>query len=184
MIVCFGGAFNPPTKAHLAIYYAVKKEIAFKTFIFMPVSDHYPKPLVASHHRIKMLEAMTEGLDDVIVDPYETTLKSFKGTYHTLDHLSSKYQDKVVFVCGMDQAITMDSWIESKKLKRRFDFIILTRQGFDVRKLNETISPLKMIPLNQEISSSQFRKTKNPALLEKKVYAYIKTHHLYEEKYV
>lgn len=184
MIICFGGAFNPPTKAHLEIYHAVKKTIPFNRFIYMPASDHYEKPLVKAKHRIEMLKKMTNDLEDVIVDPYETKLKSFKGTYHTLNHLKETFNEKIVYLCGVDQALTLDSWINSKALKETFDFIILTRPGYDLSCLKKIITPYQIIELNESVSSSAFRTTHEKDLLVDSVYDYIKKHHLYEGPHV
>lgn len=184
MIVCFGGAFNPPTSAHLNIYKTVKKEVAFTRFIYMPVSDFYHKPLVSSHHRYAMLKSMTNGYDDILVDDYELNLQTFKGTYHTLTHLKSKYQDEVAFVCGMDQALTINQWINADALKKMFKFIIITRKGYDSSRIKGLFKKMQIIEYDFPISSTQFRKTNDFTLLEPSVSDYIKTHHLYEDAYV
>jgi nicotinate-nucleotide adenylyltransferase len=184
MIICFGGAFNPPTKAHLEIYHAVKKAVIFNRFIYMPASDHYSKPLVSASHRIEMLKLMTKDLEDVMVDSYETDLEMFKGTYHTLNHLKASFDEKVVYLCGVDQVLTLDSWIMSKALKEEFDFIILTRPGYDLLKVKKIMTPYQIIEMNASISSSAFRETQEKELLVNAVYDYIKKHHLYEEPHV
>lgn len=184
MIVCFGGAFNPPTSAHLNIYKAVKKAVSFTRFIYMPVSDFYHKPLASSHHRFAMLQAMTKDYNDILVDDYELTLKTFKGTYHTLTYLKSKYQEEVAFVCGMDQALTINQWIQADALKNTFKFIIITRKGYDPILIKGLFKKMQIIEYDFPISSTQFRKTNDFTLLEPSVSDYIKTHHLYEDAYV
>lgn len=184
MIVCFGGAFNPPTKAHLEIYKAVKQTLHFNQFIYMPVSDHYPKPMVSSHHRYAMLNAMTKNYPDIYVDDYELHQSAFKGTYHTLRYLKDKTQDEVCMVCGMDQALTLDTWIESNALKEEFDWIVIRRKGYETLTVNQAFKHVTFIDLDIPISSSQFRKSLDFTLLDPAVAAYIKTHQLYEDENV
>ncbi|MBN2504088.1 MAG: nicotinate (nicotinamide) nucleotide adenylyltransferase, partial [Bacilli bacterium] len=68
MIVIFGGAFNPPTLAHLEIYHHVQKNLAPERFIFLPVSSLYTKRSLASNqHRFQMLKIMTSGIANIDV---------------------------------------------------------------------------------------------------------------------
>ena len=68
MKVIFGGAFNPVTNAHIAVYQYVIKKVKSEEFIFLPVSSAYTKSMLASnYHRLNMLELALEDFKNVRV---------------------------------------------------------------------------------------------------------------------
>jgi nicotinate-nucleotide adenylyltransferase len=188
VMVVFGGAFNPPTLAHYQIYQAAKKVLYFDRFIYLPVSQKYPKQaLVADHHRFEMLKLMTEGDDDIIIEPYEFDRPAFEGTVHTLHALKEKYRATIVFALGTDQMKTMATWIEAKTLLEEFQFLVFERQESlqDVFKKTPFLKPyqpkFKGVQIDLPIASQVYRDTKDDTFLDPRVSAYIHTHHLYEE---
>lgn len=187
VIAVCGGAFNPPTMAHYALYEATKSVVTFDHFIYVPMSDDYPKEgLVKGHHRVNMLKAMTETHPDIIIEDIE--LKSpFKGTYQTLKSLQETYQSTILLVLGTDQAKTLKHWIEPEKLLSTFLFIVIERQEKwrDILTqdtfLKAHASRFIDVPLNLNIASSDYRQERNKAILHPRVEAYIKKHQLYED---
>ena len=68
MIIIYGGAFNPPTKAH----YLIAKELIEKfkpdTFYFLPVGEKYNKPGMASFkNRFNMAESLIAEFKFIIL---------------------------------------------------------------------------------------------------------------------
>jgi len=187
VIAVCGGAFNPPTMAHYALYEATKSVVYFDRFIYVPVNHTYPKDgLVANIHRQNMLKAMTAHQPDIIVEDIELE-KPFEGTYFTLKALEKKYQSSVLFVLGTDQAKTLKDWIEAEKLIDSFQFIVIERQEKwnDIMAqdafLNAHSHRFITVPLDLNIASSDYREQKIDALIHPSVKAYIEKNHLYEE---
>jgi len=184
MIFCLGGAFNPPTLAHKAIYEAVKKRPDFDRFIFLPVGDQYAKDMVHAHHRIAMLTAMTKHDEAVIIDPLETNDATYQGARESLRRLESAYQAPVVFVLGTDQAITLPTWKQADSLLSEFQFLIIQRPGtdadrFDALKASAPGAIYDILHLDLPISSTAYRTTKDVRLLDSNVATYIAHHDLY-----
>ena len=186
MIIIYGGAFNPPTKAH----YLIAKELINKfnpdTFYFLPVGEKYNKPGMESFNkRFEMTKLLADKLSRCEVSTKENE-PTFRGTYYMLKEFSLIDSD-LYFVMGADNFDYLDNWIMAEKLIAEFKFIILTREGFDVSKLIEGKyfnhkDNFYVVNVELPISSTNFRESKNKDLLIDEVYQYIKSNHIYEVK--
>lgn len=187
VIAVCGGAFNPPTMAHYALYEATKSVVYFDYFIYVPMNDEYPKKgLVKGQHRLNMLKAMTKNQLDIIVDDIELN-SPFKGTYYTLKALEEEHQAKVVFVLGTDQAKTLKHWIEAEKLLSTYLFVVIERQEKwrDIIAQDDFLKAyadrFMVVPLNLDMASTDYRQQKNEHLIHEDVKSYIQNHQLYED---
>ena len=184
MIIIYGGAFNPPTKAHYLIAKTLIDKFNPDTFYFLPVGEKYNKVGMASYEdRYNMISLVANSLPNAIVSRKENEEK-FRGTYYMLKEFSEIDND-LYFVMGADNFDYLDNWIMADKLIEEFKFIILKRQGYDVDKLiNQKYSEHKnnfiIIDIDLPISSTIFRNFKNKDILLDSVYEYIKNNHLYE----
>jgi nicotinate-nucleotide adenylyltransferase len=189
VIVIYGGAFNPPTKAHLEIYHHVKQHLDCRLFVFLPVSSHYTKRSLASnHHRYQMLSLLTQGLDDVKVSTMEFEDSDYRGTYQSLQRFQEKYpNEEIAFLIGADNLPKLHKWINAKSLLAEFKFIVVNRNQTDIAGtiakdpfLTDFSRQFIVLPeFNLSISSSEFREQLTPELTTKEVYEYIELHTLY-----
>ena len=184
MLVVYGGAFNPPTLAHFNIAKSLIDYFEPDLFYFLPVGDKYKKEdLVLFSHRFNMVEFLSNKLNAFVsnIENKEEVL----GTYYTLSELSNVDKD-IYFVIGADNLAKLSKWKNSEKLINEFKFIVLTREGYDVDLiLNEQFFDFKNnfieFDINIDISSSDYRKTKNSSILLDEVYQYIVENNLYLE---
>ncbi len=190
--IAFGGSFNPPTIAHLAIIKEILKHNP-KRLILIPNGDKYhpffeTKKLASFSDRIAMCQLMVEELNDVRIEISEIENKaSFEGTVNTLCKLNHP-----VFVMGSDCLETISNWIEYKTLVKENRFIVFTRHlnEDNIRRtilndeyLKNYIDHFSTMALNlPNVSSSMFRNTKNMQMVSRKVLDYINKHGLYEVK--
>ncbi len=188
MIIVFGGAFNPPTRAHLEAYYAVKKRCAVTQFIFLPVSSAYTKGELASqYHRLNMLKLLTDGLDDCTISDLEMTDDHFLGTYQSLVRLSDQHQGQTAFVIGADNLTHIKHWRFATSLLSEFKIIVLNRNQNDLEKIiladdflaQYQASFILIDNFHLPLSSTHFRTSFDASLLTDAVYQYILTHRLY-----
>jgi len=188
MVIVFGGAFNPPTIAHKEIYYHIKKSIAFKHFVYLPVSNLYTKSsLIANHHRINMLNLMIEDMELASVSDLEMTDSDFLGTYHSLLRIQEQYNDEVAFVIGADNLKNIHNWKNAISLLTEFKFIVINRDKINIQEfiakdkhLSKYIDNFIILPdFNMNISSTVFRETFEPGYVPEKVFEYIMLHGLY-----
>ena len=184
MIIIYGGAFNPPTKAHYLIAKKLIDEFKPDNFYFLPVGEKYDKKGMASFkERFQMTKILADLLPNAVVSDKENEEK-FRGTYYMLKDFSLVDKD-IYFVMGADNFDYLDEWIMADKLIEEFKFIILTREGYDVYNLiNEKYYKNKdnftVIEIDYPISSTYFRNTKDNELLLDEVYRYILENKLYE----
>lgn len=185
MILVFGGAFNPPTKAHKTIYETLMSRYQPSLFIFLPVGSSYPKPeLIDFKHRKAMLEIMTDHNESVLVSDIEQ-YPPFKGSVSALDHFKQLYKEPVKFVLGLDNLLDLPNWIEYERLLKENQFIAIDRNGSAHEKIVKHY-PLyqdhfDVVSLNIHTASSLFRKDpiQYKDMIEPKVLDYINKHHLY-----
>lgn len=189
VIVIFGGAFNPPTKAHLEIYHHVKKFLKCDKLVFLPVSSLYTKRSLASnHHRYQMLTLLVAELDNVEVSTLEFDDSDYQGTYQSMLRFQEKYPTgELAFLIGADNLLKLHKWINARSLLSEFRFVVVNRNNNDllqmIRKdefLSEFETQFIILPkFDYDMSSTKFRETFDELLVTKTVYDYIKAHELY-----
>lgn len=185
MILVYGGAFNPPTKAHKIIFETLLGMYQPSLFIFLPVGKSYPKGgLIEFYHRKAMLELMSLNHPKVIISDFEQT-PGFKGTVSALDYFKNIYQEPVKFILGLDNLLDLPNWIEYPRLIKENQFIAVDRHGsaFDAIKSHYEAyqDHFEVVNLDLKVSSSQFRLNplKHRDMIETSVLNYIVKHHLY-----
>ena len=181
--ILFGGAFNPPTLAHYNILRELSKRFNCEITL-LPTNDHYSKgvKLVSFEDRYKMTCLMANKLSNCCVSDYESKQKEYRGTYYTLKDFPGYY-----FLIGYDQMASIDKWINYEKLIEENRFIVCPRSGYSLDNIlkNETVKKylshftiLNDFPIF-DMSSTEFRNTLNPSLVDEDMYKYIVEHKLY-----
>ena len=137
MIVVYGGAFNPPTKAHYEIATTICQRLQPKAFVFLPVGDQYEKAdLAPAKHRIAMLQLLANKLPNTTVSTLEVTSQRVLTTYESLSIMKRNQPNETfAFVIGADNLVQLPLWSQSEDLLRDFKLIVLKRDGQDVAAL-------------------------------------------------
>ena len=184
MIIIYGGAFNPPTKAHYLIAKMLIEKFNPDTFYFLPVGEKYNKEgMVSYKDRFNMISLVSMMLPNSNVSNKENEPK-FRGTYYMLKEFR-EIDSELYFVMGADNFDYLDTWIMASNLIKEFKFIVLSREGYDIENLiNEKYYEHKenfiVIDIDLPISSTDFRTHKNKEILLDCVYDYIIENNLYE----
>ena len=191
MHIVYGGAFNPPTRAHLEVYHFLKKNLPLKRFTYLPVSNAYTKSeLVSNYHRLNMLKLMTKDYPDIAISDLEIQDHDFLGTYQSLIRLSDDDYQETAFVIGADNLADLKNWKMAESLMSEFRIIILNRENIAIDSLIENDAVLQKHRHNfilfsrflSPVSSTEFRKTLDPSMVTDDVYEYIKKHGLYKRR--
>ena len=133
----FGGAFNPPTKAHIELAeYACEKTGATKV-IFMPSKmsyiEHDQAKNFAFHdtERLAMLESICRAHPKLMVSDYELKEESQPRTYQTLCYLKEKgYACKLLF--GSDKLAELKTgWKHVEEIAKEFGIVCMARYDDD-----------------------------------------------------
>lgn len=109
----FGGAFDPPHAAHVALARAAMDQLALDELRVIPTGDawHKSRPLSPAAHRLKMTELAFSGLPRVQVDDRELRRSGPSYTIDTLEALRAERPDSELFLLiGGDQWASFSSW--------------------------------------------------------------------------
>ena len=109
----FGGAFDPPHLAHVALVRQAIDQLALDELRVVPTGEawHKARPLSAAHHRLAMASLAFAGLPKVVVDDRETRRAGPSYTIDTLREIKAQSPLAELFlVIGADQARKLTTW--------------------------------------------------------------------------
>lgn len=109
----FGGAFDPPHDAHVALARAAIDELRLDRLHVVPTGDawHKTRPLSPGVHRLAMCRLAFADLPRVRVDERELLRDGPTYTIDTLSELSAEYPGAALFLqIGADQAAAFHTW--------------------------------------------------------------------------
>ena len=109
----FGGAFDPPHNAHLALAQTAIEQLQLDELKIIPTGFawHKDRPLSAAEHRLKMARLAFSGLERVSVDDREILREGHSYTIDTLEALQAEEPDAAFFLLiGGDQLAAFTRW--------------------------------------------------------------------------
>jgi nicotinate-nucleotide adenylyltransferase len=109
----FGGAFDPPHCAHLALARAAIKQLQLDELKIIPTGFawHKDRPLSAAEHRLEMTQLAFSGVDRVSIDEREIKRGGHSYTIDTLEALQAEDPDSSFFLLiGGDQLAAFTRW--------------------------------------------------------------------------
>jgi nicotinate-nucleotide adenylyltransferase len=162
--IIYGGAFNPPTLAHIAILQACvdyARPRGAEVWV-MPSGDRSDKTIPTP--RVRRLAYIGAMLDDVQSDGVPMSIITDEldrptevETYDTVVELADTYPDRrMTWVFGADSTETMGEWKNGDWLLEHLDKIIIERVGSTVNDLAKRATILNVVPPN--VSSTEVRR--------------------------
>ena len=109
----FGGAFDPPHRAHRALAQAALNELQLDLLLLLPTGRawHKARPLTDFRHRFAMCELAFGDLAGVSLDDREWRRDGPTYTVDTLTELAREYPQAALFlVIGDDQLAAFTGW--------------------------------------------------------------------------
>ncbi|MFV0680126.1 nicotinate (nicotinamide) nucleotide adenylyltransferase [Ottowia sp.] len=109
----FGGAFDPPHDAHVALARAAIEQLALDRLHIAPTGDawHKSRPLSPASHRLAMCRLAFGDVPKVVVDERELRRNGPTYTVDTLIELRAEYPGAALFLqIGADQAAAFHTW--------------------------------------------------------------------------
>ncbi len=190
----FGGAFDPPHVAHVALANAAVADLQLDELRVMPTGQawHKARPLSPAHHRLAMAQLAFSGLPHVVIDPRETQRPGPSYTVDTLRELRAQWPGAELFlIIGEDQARALPSWHDWQDIIQLAIICVAEREsltgarpGFDAPKAQESRFRRLHFPA-MPVSATDIR-TRIAAhisvvpLVFEPVARYIDHHHLYQ----
>ena len=158
----FGGAFNPPTIAHLNLAKQAIAEYALDKFYFVPVNNYYGKQdLIDFDIRCEMLEIICKDDKKLFVSKIENKQNRNFAAIDIFKIIEKKYKNEnIFFIMGEDNYEKMPSWKNYDELMK-YNYIVLQRKSNKQLHINEkNISYMKNNE-NLKISSTLIRNKLN-----------------------
>ena len=187
----FGGAFDPPHNAHVALAQAALRQLSLNVLHVVPTGDawHKPRDLTPGLHRLAMCQQAFESFPNVVVDDLELKRPGPSYTVDTLAVLRERYAGAEFFVLlGLDQAAQFVHWHQSDQILAWAQLAIADRSLEGQEKaaspewhnrahlhLNMPLMPLSATDIRQRCRTGEdLSSLLNPAVIQ-----YIRNNHLY-----
>lgn len=185
----FGGAFDPPHKAHRALAQAALEQLRLDELRILPTGQawHKDRALTPAQHRLAMARIAFEGLPGVLIDERELNRPGATYTIDTLRELEAEQPQAAFFlVMGQDQAHAFTGWRDWPAIARLATLCVAQRpqagQG-DALPAQVRVNPLSLAPMDESATTIRARLAAGQdisPLVPAGVASYIARHHLYE----
>ncbi len=195
IIGLYGGTFDPPHLAHVALAKAFLQSFDGARLTVMPclIPPHKIREAGGADgtHRLEMARLAFEGLGEV--SDYELTREGTSYTYLTVMHLQKLYpQHKICIIMGQDNLEIMTKWREYEFLLKNCCFAVALRGDEAISPTVDTLrrdygAEIHLLPMEKaDVSSTEIRRRLRTGedaekLLPAKVYNYIKREGLYRQ---
>ncbi|HEX2543634.1 MAG TPA: nicotinate (nicotinamide) nucleotide adenylyltransferase [Ramlibacter sp.] len=187
----FGGAFDPPHLAHVALARTAIAQLALDTLFVFPTGDawHKARTLTDAEHRLAMARLVFEAVPNVRVDERELRRTGATYSVDTLRELAAEHPGaRLHLLMGEDQAASFTRWHAWEEVARLAVLCVAGRgsgegvaalaglPGVRVEVLQWTQMPESATQIRQRLTAGQ----DITDLVEPAVARYIDSHHLYQ----
>lgn len=146
----YGGAFNPPTNAHLDLSELALKKTGFDKVIFVPTKSKYilsqegKEFSFLESERLQMLKLLAKKRSFMEISDAELVAKEQPRTYFTMKEIQKKgYELKLLLGSDWLHKESVSKWLYLKEIALEFGFVVFVRNGDNVRELIEENSALQ-----------------------------------------
>jgi nicotinate-nucleotide adenylyltransferase len=158
----FGGAFNPPTIAHVSLADFARRETNSEEVIFVPTKNTYIQNTqhksfaFSNEERLDMLKLLADSRSWMRVSAFEIESASQPRTYMTLKHLRDQgYACRLLF--GSDKLHELEKeWMYVEEIAHEFGMVCLSRSTDNPEMMIENDEYLRTLkPYIQVISAPE-----------------------------
>ena len=193
----FGGSFDPPHTAHIALAKHAIEQFDLAELRIIPTGDawHKARTLTPSPHRLAMTRLAFADVPQTVVDPREIDRQGATYTVDTLQELKAEQpQADVYLFIGADQANAFKTWHRWQEILGLATVVVAERKlaelGSIASQWHNAVSPdvqrLDMPSLNVSATEIRAHLAQGPhpaaamsAWLPAAVQHYIEKHSLY-----
>lgn len=159
----FGGAFDPPHRAHLLVARQALQECGLSRVVLVP--NGVPPQKRGAHcsgeDRYRMVQLLVRGRRGLSASRIEIDREGPSYTIDTIRAMEDDCPEGLCFILGADQLLGIETWRESRTLMRSVPFIVAPRPGVEVSEFHRPpfdelrLHVLDMAPV--DLSSSWVR---------------------------
>jgi nicotinate-nucleotide adenylyltransferase len=193
----FGGAFDPPHQAHVALALAAVAQLRLDALHIVPTGQawHKARALSAPEHRLAMARLAFADLARVVVDEQELKRPGPSFTIDTLEALQAENPGAQLYlIIGTDQFAALKNWHRWQDILRIAIICIAGRAdpartgaGFDpqiqagpaVLTLQLPLMPVSATDIRRQIGAGSAAPQDMAQLVPEPVARYIERHGLY-----
>jgi nicotinate-nucleotide adenylyltransferase len=196
----FGGAFDPPHNAHVALALAALQQLRLDALYVIPTGQawHKARPLSPAADRLAMCELAFAGLPAVRVDARETQRAGPSYTADTLAELATEYPGADLYlVLGADQLLAFKTWHRWEEVLRLATLAVANRPmhpattaelepahwpavDLPFRPLDMPLQPTSSTAIRAQVHAPDRQSPDLDLLVPAGVARYISEHHLYQ----
>lgn len=161
--IIYGGAFNPPTVAHLNVLQACVDygEQVNGDVWLLPSGSRQDKNIdVPLERRLELVnalarDAVTRTVNIAICDD-ELMRAEHTETIDTVQYFNDKYPERrFIWVYGADSYASMDTWQSGDWMKQNLPMLVIERPGYDMGLVGSNVDLLKVPEM--DVSSTEVR---------------------------
>ncbi len=139
-VLVFGGTFDPPTLAHVALPPLAAEAIGASRLLYVPaaISPHKTDtPPTSATHRIAMLRLALAEVDGAEIDTRELDRGGVSRTIDTLESLRGEIDASIPLrlLIGTDQVRAFDRWYRWEDILRIAEPIVMVRGDDDASEV-------------------------------------------------
>jgi len=186
----FGGSFDPPHNAHIALARVALEHLALDELRFIPTGHAYQKQRepASAADRLAMTRLATADEPRFTVDACEIMRNGPSFTIDTLRELSAREQADWFLVIGQDQYANLHTWREWRELLQRVTLAVASRSGHTPKPSDDVAAqPHRVVALplpRMDVSATTIRQNIAEGrdytdMVPGPVASYIDQHHLY-----
>ena len=194
----FGGAFDPPHYAHVALVQTALTELELDVLHVIPTGQawHKARNLSPAYHRLAMTQLAFENIPRVVVDEREIKRAGPTFTIDTLQSLQSENPNSQLYLLmGADQFAAFEQWHQWREILKIAIICIADRARFMTAtalfdaKIGPKNRPVTLQMPQMAVSATQIRQLVSSGLGENQAIAdlmphpvasYIAQHQLYK----
>ncbi len=159
----FGGAFDPPHRAHLLVAQEALRQCGLRQVILIPngVPPEKGNAAETKEDRFHMVQILVRGRRGLSASRIEIDREGPSYTIDTIRAMKDDCPEGLCFILGADRLLGIDTWRESRALVQLVPFIVAPRPGVSLSQFDEashgkvTMQVLDMAPV--DLSSSFVR---------------------------
>ncbi len=154
----FGGAFDPPHAAHVALATVSVANLQLDRLLIVPTGQawHKSTPLSPACHRLAMARLAFAGMPQAVIDARETERAGPSYTVDTLRELKLQWPAAELYlIIGEDQARALANWHEAQEVLRLAIICVAEREHL-------TGDKTPFVP--PKTSEARFRRLPMPAM--------------------
>lgn len=156
-IAIYGGTFDPVHHGHLILARTALEMFHWDGLYFVPCSQSPHKknnPIASNQDRLKMLQLALKDEAQLQADDFELRQGGVSYSIDTVDYFQKKFPKAQLFwLLGEDQIAKLKTWHRFKDLKKKIEFVFLSRG--EIKKRNP--KKYKLVNRRIDISATDVR---------------------------